>query len=248
MPVNIVLDSREQKLVELFLSDKFKEYQKKELSKKEPNEVKSESKQLDIGDIQIFHNNELKMIIERKTFQDLEASFNDGRYDEQKSRLLAFKESNPSVSILYLLEGKIDKYKYSQVVGSILSMQLKYDFKIFVAKDVDDSFNFLLELGKKIHSLSHHHQQPKTEQNYFGGIKIKKSDNYTPELWFLTILSSIPRVSKQIAEKIVEQYKTPLLLTEELKANGINNLKNYKVNDRRIGDKLASKIQEYFLQ
>ena len=46
-------------------------------------------KNLDIGDILCYINDELKLIIERKTITDLYSSIKDGRYHEQKTRLLS---------------------------------------------------------------------------------------------------------------------------------------------------------------
>jgi ERCC4-type nuclease len=68
MLLKMVLDCREQKLIEIF-----------------PD---TETKQLDIGDILYVdsENSDIKCIVERKTLNDLSSSIIDGRYKEQKSR------------------------------------------------------------------------------------------------------------------------------------------------------------------
>ena len=89
--VSLILDNREKDLKSAF-----------------PD---AEYKNLDLGDIQININkddgtSELFLLIERKTMKDLISSVNDGRYREQKKRLL---DSNiPNQKIMYLLEGYID--------------------------------------------------------------------------------------------------------------------------------------------
>jgi len=52
-----------------------------------------EVKNLDIGDI-IIYNGSYKLIIERKTINDLVSSIKDGRYREQKMRLLSYRKKN----------------------------------------------------------------------------------------------------------------------------------------------------------
>ncbi len=61
--------------------------------------------QLDIGDIQYKYAGELKLIIERKSINDLIASVKDGRYKEQKFRLV---HASNSACIMYIIEGRIN--------------------------------------------------------------------------------------------------------------------------------------------
>ena len=100
---SIVIDNREIKLIELFKSFEI------------PN-FKLSVKPLKIGDILILNNSEnldietcsdeemykhVLTIFERKTCQDLLSSINDGRYREQKARLIANFNLN---QICYLIE------------------------------------------------------------------------------------------------------------------------------------------------
>jgi ERCC4-type nuclease len=85
----VYIDCRERHLITLF----------------EENSITFVSKSLDIGDILITYENEkVYCIIERKSVKDLNASLKDGRYKEQKQRLLNnFDKKN----ILYILEDYI---------------------------------------------------------------------------------------------------------------------------------------------
>ena len=75
--MNLVIDSRESKLKKYFTSNE----------KNIPISFQS----LDIGDIQLVSqsDNSIQYIIERKSISDLYSSINDGRYREQKARLLS---------------------------------------------------------------------------------------------------------------------------------------------------------------
>ena len=88
--VEIIIDSRELKL--------------KEIISKDLN-LNIEFKNLDLGDIVFKKNDKEILIVERKTINDLYSSIRDGRYKEQKIRLL----SNSNANLFYILEGNIDE-------------------------------------------------------------------------------------------------------------------------------------------
>ena len=100
----LYIDCRERHLIELFEGD-------------------CTTKALDIGDILITDENEkVYCIIERKSIKDLNASLKDGRYKEQKHRLINnFNKKH----ILYILEDYVsfesldDKKLESAVIHSL---------------------------------------------------------------------------------------------------------------------------------
>ena len=70
-------------------------------------------KQLPVGDIWIGIEDTLPsgikeggLIIERKSIRDFEASILDGRYKEQRGRILAFCQENKTQP-MYILEGSL---------------------------------------------------------------------------------------------------------------------------------------------
>ena len=56
---------------------------------------------LDIGDYMFKYEDKIILVIERKSIQDLASSIKDGRYREQKSRLLNNYSKN---NVLFLIE------------------------------------------------------------------------------------------------------------------------------------------------
>ena len=65
------------------------------------------SETLPIGDIIIVDDKEEKLIIERKSIQDLLSSIKDGRYEEQSYRLNGLPQ--PNHNIYYLIEGDVNR-------------------------------------------------------------------------------------------------------------------------------------------
>ena len=88
MTLKIIIDSREIQLYNILIErdlDKYSIYISKE--------------QLELGDIRIISDN-IDFIYERKTMNDLLSSIKDGRYKEQKHRLLSNHKN-----INYIIEG-----------------------------------------------------------------------------------------------------------------------------------------------
>ena len=76
--------------------------------------IQIEKKNLDIGDIHICSDEKLLVIIERKTYDDLSTSIKDGRYKEQKNRMIHSISSN--VRKIYLFEGNTREFKLKSSV------------------------------------------------------------------------------------------------------------------------------------
>jgi ERCC4-type nuclease len=100
-----------------------------------------------LGDIQIE-----KILIERKTLNDLAASIKDGRYTEQSFRL---KESmKEGYKVYYFIEGNLSTYKSSSIsketlISCIFSFTNK-GFYVINTMNVKESALFILQFTDKI--------------------------------------------------------------------------------------------------
>lgn len=198
--------------------------------------------QLDIGDIILYRNNQPILVIERKSITDLYSSIKDGRWREQKARLLG---NFPQDKILYLVEDKKVNYNclnMKTIHGSIINTLLRDKIKILFSKSINDTvliINILLDrLLKKPEFF-----EQSTEINYCETLKIKKKDNMTPETCQQMQLAQIPGVSVKIAEKLLNHYGTlrNIMLEDSIDPN-------IQVTDKRkLGKVLAERVQEYLL-
>ena len=103
----IKVDNRERKLIKLLNA---------KLDELEVSKISIVVEELPLGDIIICDDNKVeKLIIERKSLNDLAASIRDGRYSEQSFRLENHEIHNHN--IVYLIEGDIHRYsnKYSKI-------------------------------------------------------------------------------------------------------------------------------------
>ena len=194
---NLIIDVREKKLKDYF-------------SNKEDNNIII--KQLDLGDIILSQDEEVKIIIERKTISDLRSSIKDGRHREQKMRLLSNFSNN---KIYYIIEGDILDYeiKYGDkdiksIYGAIINNMVRDNIKIIRTIDINETIKIIELLFYKLNKQPEFFSGESLEKNqdYSSTIKIKKKDNITNNICYMSQLCTIQGVSMNIAKKISEVY------------------------------------------
>lgn len=233
--LELVIDLRETcgNKIKLFLEG---------LEENSKNKIKIIQENLDIGDflfryhisdkIAHFDNDTNKItdkvdekyenlvLIERKTVNDMLSSIkSDGRYKEQKIRLLALKKLEPSLRIFYLIEGifntqKIDKY-FSEndrkiMSGAYLGTIVRDDLSIIISKDLNETFYTLQKITNLINEnpgiFGILNTSDVSLKEYLIPTKIKKSENKDAKWCYLAALQQIQGVSDQVAIKIAEIY------------------------------------------
>ena len=227
--MEIIIDNRENGLIKLL----------------EKNNNKFEKKNLEIGDIQYVENDKLIYIIERKTVNDLGASIKDGRYKEQKMRLL----SNHSNNIYYIIEGNIDDcntLNRKALLGSIINMIFRDNIKIINSNNVLDTYNIIIQIQTKYND-GKFKQVENNKDNYISSIKTNKKENMNKELCNIIQVATIPGVSKNISKTIIEKYGNISNLIEEFKKNDDLMLSEINLGKRKLGKSLSKKIYEYLI-
>lgn len=217
---------------------------------------------LDLGDFQFIDlfSKEPILIIERKTYADLSASIKDGRYKEQKDRLLY--SIKKSVRKIILLEGEnLDKFSLPNKTldGVIINTMVRDNMHIFLTKNKDETIDFIeniiLHIPKYYDDLKKeivNGEEKKGIQEFSS--KSKKKDNITGSICFRNMLIQIPGISVKIAQVFEEKYKNMNNFICILKENN-NSEKNkiikslaeerYGTTNRRVGDKVSEKIYEF---
>jgi len=192
--MQLILDHREGKLKELFQNQL---------------DIKLEYRNLEYGDFCIFNNEEPFIIIERKTLDDLSSSIIDGRYKEQKQKMLSLVDRK---NIYYIIEGTV-KYTDSKknIIGSIINTMIRDDIKIFFTKDINDTYQLLLNI---IHRVT---KEPEKYLNCesvelpvkkLGKVSTAGAGVGTAGLVYKNMLCQIPGISNKAADAIIEVYPT----------------------------------------
>ena len=227
--MEIIIDNRENSLIKLL----------------EENKIVFIKKNLEIGDIQFIENDKLIYIVERKTINDLGASIKDGRYKEQKMRLL----SNHSNNIYYIIEGNIDDcntLNRKALLGSIINMSFRDNIKVISSNNIKDTYDIILQIRRKYDEGKFKEIESSTD-NYVSSIKMNKKENMSKELCNIVQLATIPGVSQKISKIILEKYGSMSNLIEEYKKTDNLLLADISLGKRKIGKVLSIKIYDYLI-
>lgn len=188
--ISCIIDSREIKLRSL-LSER---------------EIPFEVKMMELGDIEIT-DGERHLIIERKTFNDLQSSIKDSRFREQRSRLLLWR-NNETQKCVYFIEGEY-KEEYKMEKMTLERLMIGYQIPVFFLNSMEELVDKIKEwtelenLEKLFNYRSIELDQLESRMNG------KRKKNYESELiFFMEILSHIRGISFQNAVKIGREFES----------------------------------------
>jgi crossover junction endonuclease MUS81 len=184
--------------------------------------VQINSENLLLGDIHITYEN-ITHIFERKTLQDLQASILDGRYKEQKARLLS---TTPQKYITYIIEGDniLSPNSYSKNKSMIQSAYLhtlfRDNIRILYTKNIEETTTLILLISTKILDRPEKflYEEYTADKCYTDFVKLKKKkiDNIDTKSCFIMQMSQIPMISNIIAKNIYAKYTSMCNLVKSL--------------------------------
>ena len=187
---------------------------------------------LELGDILIVSTGEFPftLLFERKAGNDLEASIKDGRYSEQKKRILAIY---PPSKCTYIIENcnacdfnesNASAFKLSAVIHTMYRDGIHVKF----TTSVSDTAKFIKNVYDRckahpeyfVKSTSDNETSSFNEMSSYISttkIKSKKSDNIDVATCYILQLCQIPGISEVIATRITAVYPTMILLIDALR-------------------------------
>lgn len=164
-------------------------------------------------------------VIERKQVSDLAHSIKDGRFREQKMRLL----SNYKVSqILYLIEGDLNlplnekiqtNITVNTLYSSIYNMMLRDNLKVYKTSGMNETLRFLKNFVWKIQSQGESFMKKYTLDDYHDSnmkMKLSKKKGLDKPTCFLYQLCQVKGVSQNIAKTIVAKHQSWVSLYKTL--------------------------------
>lgn len=187
------------------------------------------------------------VILERKTVSDLEASFLDGRYHEQRGRLLAYAEEH-KVAIGYVIEGPIKNWKgrlsEAALQKFIIRLQFHHRIPVIQVSSLDDTMR-MSEYIEQQWSKDEGHLSwqcdlgSKSTPVSLSYIKSECRD--TPTAFLIGTLTQCRGISEALAKIIVKQFPT---LETILKASiddlaSVTDSENVK---RKVGKAVAQRL------
>jgi crossover junction endonuclease MUS81 len=246
--LQLVVDTREAKLHKLFTEF---------LASDEGVQIKQE--QMDVGDVAIYQtdaedNRTLLLAFERKSMPDLAASIKDGRYKEQKQRLLA---ALPPHRITYIIEGgcfvpHIGEHGLGRSVFVGMYINTMYRDKIHVVHvhSSRETASWIVDIVRKLVTKP----DAFDDNAAIGGantylhackVKVKRRENLDASTCYLMQLAQIPSISHKLAENIAKVYPNMMVFVQAIQPLSKTEAVNLLSEIPLIGKKKAEIIHDY---
>ena len=217
----------------------------------------AERRNLDIGDIS-FYLNDISgaplVTLERKRVDDLGSSQKDGRYREQRARLLAQRGGGTSVG--YIVEAPYwtpnltnswcrGSFTEIHLQQTLLRLQFRYTLPVFQVSKVDETMSFVRRIARMLAA------DPSVFRGglattavdaaavYTEAVHIKKADNKTPERVFIAMLSVIPGLGSAAVNALAVATSSSMTRLMGMTAEQIGAISNGK---RAIGKTVATTV------
>jgi ERCC4-type nuclease len=206
---------------------------------------------LKVGDIQIdcslndISNSFAGLVLERKTLADLVASIKDGRWREQKSRLLTYcTETNKRPA--YIIEGSLQFPPNGMSAATIRKLmhrlQFRYSINVLMTDDVTDTAGLIETLVEQMTADPDAFQAPSgPAKHYYEGVQVsKKANREDPANFARTVLMQCPGISAGIADAIIRGAGPKLA---DVFAKDEKTIASINVTDKRkVGPAIAKRL------
>jgi ERCC4-type nuclease len=217
----------------------------------------AEKRNLDIGDIS-FYLNDISgaplVTLERKRVDDLGSSQKDGRYREQRARLLAQRGSGTAVG--YIVEAPYwtpnlsnswcrGSFTELHLQQTLVRLQFRYTMPVIQVSKVSETMSFVRRIAQMLAKDPTVFRGGLAETAvgaaavYTEAVHIKKADNKTPERIFVAMLSTIPGLggAAVTALSTATQYSMKRIL-----AMSANEIAAIPTGKRTIGPTVAGVV------
>ena len=190
---------------------------------------------LPVGDIWIG-----PVIAERKTIADLESSLRDGRYREQRTRLLAHcaeVKGRP----LYIIEGSLRKCSTSHnVLFKVLArLSLRYGVSVIYTEGLEDTVTRIKDISELlVKDPNCFNAEMSPSLCYTDVVTHKKANKEDPENFLHAVLQQCPGVSAEKAKSLATTFKS----LEGVMAANEKELAECSTNGRKMGPVVAKRL------
>jgi len=206
-------------------------------------------KQLPVADIWIGISetetiSEGGLLIERKSVRDLEASMLDGRYREQRGRLLALcqeKKAQP----MYIIEGQLssgtDRVSKKSLMKCINRIIFHYNIAVMQTTSIHETAELVESLVEQWKENPSSLQRTTELVKVTDGIHVQKKANAAdPKQFAICCLAQCPGISVKVAEHLIAKHGT----LQGVIALDTHDIAEEKVGARKIGPVVSTRLYD----
>lgn len=189
-----------------------------------------------LGDVVLTKQSTL--VVERKTVSDLVSSIHDGRYREQKQRLLT---EYPSTHIVYIIEKFVQplpQESIKKVFGAILNMQLEHGITVMCSFDINSTADIIFDLYSKLDVKTR-------KSNGTVGISTLSKSRFSSQFHTENFLMTIKGVSFNLAKTITTLYPSMASLVHAFNEHPADTRHFLLAGLKGIGKVLSKRIYSF---
>jgi Fanconi anemia group M protein len=215
-----------------------------ELIQRVPATVKA----LPVGDVWVGTTDEDiqegGLVIERKSIRDLEASILDGRYREQRGRILAFCHEK-KVQPMYILEGSLSsstgRLQKKALLKFIHRLIFHYQIAVMQTQSVAETAELIETLVEQWKEDPASLMRTTELVKVTDGIHVQKKANAAdPTQFAISCLAQCPGVSVKMAEALITAFGSMKGIMEASQKD----VEAVKVGARKVGPVVSKRLLE----
>ena len=205
-------------------------------------------KQLDVGDAHILAidasgTERTVVIAERKAVADLESSLTDGRYREQRTRLLATCAA-VGAKPLYIIEGNLDRLNGRRTIQELWvvlnRLTMRYGIALMLTDSLEQTANYLTTLTGQVAADQTCFDAGTIATSYNAYVKSsKKATKEDPRNFFSAVVTQCPGITAATAESMASHYSglEALMAVSAVELAGIE-----KSPGKKLGKAVAERL------
>ena len=182
------------------------------------------------------------VLIERKSIRDLEASILDGRYREQRGRLLAFCHESKAQP-MYVIEGSLSSSTGRLAKRALLTflhrLTLHYQIPVMQTASIEETAELIDTLVEQWKEDPTSLQRTTDLVKVTDGIHVQKKANASDPTYFaISCLAQCPGVSVKMAETLITTFHS---FSGIMKAT-VKEMEVVKVGTRKVGPVVSQRL------
>ena len=182
------------------------------------------------------------ILIERKSIRDLEASILDGRYREQRGRLLAFCHESKAQP-MYVIEGSLSSSTGRLAKRALLTflhrLTLHYQIPVMQTASIEETAELIDTLVEQWKEDPTSLQRTTDIIKVTDGIHVQKKANASDPTYFaISCLAQCPGVSVKMAETLIATFHS---FSGIMKAT-VKEMEVVKVGARKVGPVVSQRL------
>jgi ERCC4-type nuclease len=225
-----------------------------------PEKTNLNHEALPVGDILFYVDAKPTLLIERKEVGDFRSSVADGRFREQRSRMIDLRKQMPELVIAYMIEGDFSNLNYGHhsripqhfLENLVNDLGPKYRICVVRSKNLLDSLR-LIGRFENMYRENGPTSQILNEDDPVRTYTIGKKRGLERNQFAACALSLVPGVTREAALSITAVYPSLRILTHALEALDTDTEREQLLvgvgygNGLKIGKTVAKRISDWLM-